>query len=224
MADPTKTRGYRDKNPGNLRYVESIKWQGLVGPDTTGGMGAYCVFSSYEFGIRAAAMQLITYQDKYNLRTIRTMISRWAPPADNNHTENYIKSVVASFEGRYTDTDELDLHKYENMSVMIKAVIGVELGGQPFTDRQIDDGLRLAGIPKPVTTVVAAAATQTGQGAVAVGGAAGAAALAAAASQASPAITALGALSPWVGALVVLIVAVVAVYFVLKNRKDKETI
>lgn len=37
---------------------------------------------------------LRTYVCKYGLRTVREIITRWAPPQDNNDTERYIKYVT----------------------------------------------------------------------------------------------------------------------------------
>ena len=39
-------------------------------------------------------MLLHTYRVRHGLRTIREMISRWAPPSEN-HTEAYIRAVAA---------------------------------------------------------------------------------------------------------------------------------
>ena len=39
-------------------------------------------------------MLLHTYRVRHGLRTIRKMISRWAPPSEN-HTEAYIRAVAA---------------------------------------------------------------------------------------------------------------------------------
>ena len=50
-------------------------------------------FESMEMGWRAAFVILTkTYYHKYRLFTIRKIISRWAPPAEND-TEAYIKRV-----------------------------------------------------------------------------------------------------------------------------------
>jgi hypothetical protein len=37
---------------------------------------------------------LIAYQDKHGLRTIRQIVSRWAPPTENN-TNAYVRAVAA---------------------------------------------------------------------------------------------------------------------------------
>ena len=49
-------------------------------------------FESIEFGLRAAFVLLRTYSTKYKLNCIRDIISRWAPPTEND-TERYIRNV-----------------------------------------------------------------------------------------------------------------------------------
>lgn len=72
-------------NPGNIRYNPAYK--GCVG-DSKG----FCKFSSMGFGYRALLVTLTTYFTKYGLTTIRGIISRYAPPSENN-TESYINLV-----------------------------------------------------------------------------------------------------------------------------------
>lgn len=47
------------------------------------------------FGIRALVKVLLTYHRKHKLRTIRQMISRWAPGTENN-TQAYIDAVSSA--------------------------------------------------------------------------------------------------------------------------------
>jgi len=52
------------------------------------------VFESMAYGWRAAFVILCkTYYGKYKLKTIRALITRWAPPKENN-TEAYIRRVT----------------------------------------------------------------------------------------------------------------------------------
>ena len=62
MADPKQSRGYRNCNPGNIDYNERNRWQGQVGIEAR---GRFAVFSEHRWGIRAIAVLLITYQDRY---------------------------------------------------------------------------------------------------------------------------------------------------------------
>jgi hypothetical protein len=58
------------------------------------------------------ARTLITYQDKHGLRSIRQIISRWAPPVENN-TNAYVRAVAAD---TGLDADQpLDLHRFDHL-------------------------------------------------------------------------------------------------------------
>lgn len=85
------SRGLRNNNPGNIRQ-NSDNFLGEIKPSTD---PAFKQFESIEYGYRAIFVTLNTYQKKYGLSTIRTMISRWAPPKDHNDTEAYIRAVSA---------------------------------------------------------------------------------------------------------------------------------
>ena len=114
-----KTLGERNNNPLNIRKVPGTHWKGELpsiqggatgvfraatkcgsGPTkgsnypvaTEVGGGSFVRFSSIEFGLRAAFVLLRTYSAKYHANCIRDIISRWAPPTEND-TEKYIKNV-----------------------------------------------------------------------------------------------------------------------------------
>ena len=84
-------RGIRNKNPGNLR-LGTIKWKGLIdNPEES----TFCTFESMGMGCRALLRTLRTYVEKYDLRSVRKIIERWAPSIEND-TESYILSVCAA--------------------------------------------------------------------------------------------------------------------------------
>ena len=82
-------RNVRNNNPLNIRHNDGNKWQGAAGDD-----GAFVIFESPEFGFRAATKLLKTYRDKYGLYSVEDIITRWAPPSDDNHTAAYIDYVA----------------------------------------------------------------------------------------------------------------------------------
>lgn len=82
-----KSRGDRNNNPLNIRYSSANDWKGQIGSD-----GAFCQFSSRDYGYRAAFKNLFSYIKAGN-NTIRKIITRWAPPEDNNNTAGYIENV-----------------------------------------------------------------------------------------------------------------------------------
>lgn len=136
-------RGIRNNNPGNLRRT-SDPWQGLIPRQTD---REFFTFKSEVYGIRALARTLIAYQDNHRLRTIRQIISRWAPASENN-TGAYIDAVAKS---TGLDADRpLDMHRFEQLEAVVKAIIRHENGQQPYTDAQITKALVLAGVePEP---------------------------------------------------------------------------
>lgn len=131
-------RGIRNNNPGNIRHGE--KWEGLSDKQTD---SSFCVFKTPEYGIRAMAKILLNYQKKYGLKTIKQIISRWAPPNENN-TQSYVKSVSAAV-GVLSD-DEISLNNKNIMMSLIKAIIKHENGEQPYSEEQILNGINLAGV------------------------------------------------------------------------------
>lgn len=148
--------------------------------------------------------------------TVRQQITRWAPPNENN-TDRYVQSVARAV-GVSADA-QIDVRQHRIMFPMVKAIINKELGGVPYTDAEINEGLALYGITPhsqaaPVRTVRAAASTGTGRAAITTGG------TLAAVGGAAPAVAALNGLHWAVGVAVVLAAAIgVVAYLVLKRRE-----
>lgn len=87
------TLGIRNNNPLNIRKVAGVRWRGSLTSDPSPqGEGSFVRFESLEWGIRAAMKILRTYRDKHAATSIREIVSRWAPPTENN-TDAYIATV-----------------------------------------------------------------------------------------------------------------------------------
>ena len=90
-------RGLRNNNPLNIRITPKQRsgqgrWQGMRQEQKD---GAFCQFEDMKWGWRAAFMLLTrNYYAVHHLHTIRQIISRWAPPQDNNNTEAYVERVA----------------------------------------------------------------------------------------------------------------------------------
>ena len=139
MTTKRDPRGIRNNNPGNIRR-NGDPWQGLAERQ---GDVEFFTFKTSIYGIRALARVLITYQDKYDLRSVRQIIERWAPPSENN-TDAYVRAVAADAE---LDADQtLDIHRFDHLLPLTKAIIRHENGQQPYTDAQLTKGLVLAGV------------------------------------------------------------------------------
>lgn len=116
------SRGLRNNNPGNIRQ-NSDNFLGEVKPSSD---PAFKQFESIEYGYRAIFVTLNTYQKKYGLSTIRAMISRWAPPKDNNDTEAYIRAV--SSESGVPENSHITSTNKDVMIPIVAAMSRVENG------------------------------------------------------------------------------------------------
>ena len=98
--------GIRNNNPLNIRRGRS-HWLGEA-PQPPKGGAPFCKFESVEWGLRAAFVLLRTYRNKYKAVCIRDIITRWAPPSEND-TEKYISDLckLTGFGGneRLTEND-----------------------------------------------------------------------------------------------------------------------
>ena len=84
MATP---RGIRNNNPLNIRREKGQFWKGeVVSPIED---REFVQFAGLEYGLRAAFCILRTYRDKYKAVCIEDIITRWAPPTEND-TRRYI--------------------------------------------------------------------------------------------------------------------------------------
>lgn len=153
-------RGIRNNNPGNLRRT-SDPWQGLSTPQTD---REFFAFKTATYGIRALARTLIAYQDEHKLRTIRQIISRWAP-ANENNTSAYIVAVEKT--SGFDADRPLDLHKFEHLSAITRAIIRHENGQQPYTEAEIAKALVLAGVESEAPSLQKTRTVRGGQAATA---------------------------------------------------------
>lgn len=123
-------RGLRNNNPGNIDYNPINKWQGAV-PYDPAIEKRFCRFESPEYGIRAIMLLLGTYQQKYGLKNISDLISRWAPNNENN-TNSYIKSVSNSM--NLSPKTVVNIKDKATLISLVKAIILYENGQQPYND------------------------------------------------------------------------------------------
>lgn len=122
-------------NPFNIRANASNKWTGK----TTKTGAAFESFDKLENGVRAGIKILKTYFEKYNLHTVKDIISRFAPNNEND-TENYINFV--SKQVGVTPDQHLTGDK-ETMRKLSKAICKME-NGYNLTDQDYEAGFKLA--------------------------------------------------------------------------------
>lgn len=126
-----RTLAFRNKNPLNIRYSKSIKWQGQ-----DGAQGGFVKFMDFYWGYRAAVKILRKYQQR-GCYTIQGIISRWAPPSENQ-TDKYIKSVLdymncvfrlpSQGDAEYCARTRLNLKDREAVVNLLMAMTKVEMG------------------------------------------------------------------------------------------------
>lgn len=132
----TYPRGIRNNNPGNIRHGD--KWQGLADKQTD---AAFCVFKAPEWGIRALVKILRNYQTKHGLKTVESIINRFAPQIEND-TSSYILSICQVLNVKPRDV--IDVFEPGIMINLLKAVIRHENGIQPYSDEVLKKSLELA--------------------------------------------------------------------------------
>jgi hypothetical protein len=143
-AKPIKkamTRGYQNKNPGNIRltFLDSERkkpeyWKGEV----KGTDKAFKTFKSMPWGYRAIFVLLRTYINT-GKDTIEKIISTYAPSSENN-TLSYISSVV--YTSGIPKTQKLSFDKPDELKKIVAGISLVENGISASTD-EISKGYEL---------------------------------------------------------------------------------
>ncbi len=117
-------RGIRNCNPLNIRKSGNDRWLGQCGND-----GAFVKFIDIKHGLRAAFRLLYTYGYRYNLRTIKDIICRWAPPFENNTTA-YLQRVCSYTGMEADDCIHVECHEFKDKACRLVAAMSfIENGG-----------------------------------------------------------------------------------------------
>ncbi len=130
-------RGVRNNNWLNLSYVPG---QGASGSD-----GRFGVYNTPEEGIAASEKQLLRYQAS-GLDTIGKIISRWAPPGEND-TAGYIADI-AKQTGKDANA-RFDVSNRDNAAALIAAMARHETG-RTIDPQVVQRGVGQALGPAPV--------------------------------------------------------------------------
>jgi hypothetical protein len=135
-------KGYKNNNPGNIRLTfdkagnKILVYQGEI----DGNSKSFRTFESMIYGYRAMFSLLTHYVTRDGMKTIRDIISRYAPETDNNDTEAYIKNV-----SDLTNVDpdaEVDISDTNFFQQMVAAMSMQENGIDPDMN-EINEGLNL---------------------------------------------------------------------------------
>ena len=170
MSSANKSIGVRLNNPGTIEW--GSPWQGLVPREQSMYFRSgnkqqrrFAQFKDPVSGIRAIAVTLITYQDKRRAKdgskidSAREIVERWAPATENNVTA-YAHTLAVAL-GKAPDDESVDMHDYAQLKAIVQAIIRHENTPGPlktpntwYTDAQIDEALRRAGVPRPARSAV----------------------------------------------------------------------
>jgi hypothetical protein len=134
------SRGIRNNNPGNIERG-TVTWQGMA--DDQSADPRFIIFKTPQWGLRALAKTLLSYQNQHGLRTVRGIINRWAPSSENN-TAAYVGAVAAGV-GVNPDA-EIDVDTSGVMTPLVKAIVLHENGANPYADAVIAEAIRMAGV------------------------------------------------------------------------------
>jgi hypothetical protein len=132
MPAPAKLPiGLRLNNPTNLRPLPRGQlWRGQSGVES-----GFCRFWTPEDGLRAGALNLRNQKVLHRIDTIRALISKYAPPSEND-TESYIRAMC-TYTG-FGDSEVIDLQDADTLLLFLRGVIRHEQGRQPFPPFMIE--------------------------------------------------------------------------------------
>ena len=137
---PKLPRGIRNHNPGNIERNRT-PWQGMAADQS--GDARFIVFSGPEWGLRALARVLRNYSRLHGHSTVRRIITRWAPPKEND-TEAYIAQVSNAL-GVSPDA-VLELSNPDVLAGLMEAIIRHENGQQPYSRELILRGISMESV------------------------------------------------------------------------------
>jgi hypothetical protein len=128
------TRGYINKNPGNIRKTPDL-WQGEIdGKDKD-----FKTFKSMPYGYRAIFVLIRTYMNRMGLDTVRKIISTYAPHNEND-TQAYVTNV-SRWAGIHPD-DPISMDDTGTLKDIVAGISRQENGITPDLD-EIDNGFKL---------------------------------------------------------------------------------
>lgn len=132
-----QSRGIRNNNPGNIDYNPRNQWQGQL-PHDVKTEARFARFDTPLNGIRALAKLLLNYRKLHGLRTVESLIARWAPSTEND-TKAYARTVAAAVGVPIQASIHLDQATLEKL---VTAIIHHENGQQPFSAELIASAVR----------------------------------------------------------------------------------
>ena len=132
-------RGIRNNNPGNIR-LSKTSW---LGQKPAQGDHDFVEFDTPLHGLRALMKLLLTYQLKYGLDTVQSILYRYAPPHENA-TDQYIFDVAKRLKVKRADT--INLQDKAVLIALAQGIVRHENGPPPpgRAENWYDDSLYAA--------------------------------------------------------------------------------
>ncbi|WP_202401647.1 MULTISPECIES: hypothetical protein [unclassified Saccharibacter] len=139
-------RGIRNNNPGNLRFVHQ---NGATPENFNDPKHSFAVFKTATEGLMALKTQISLYNGRDHLDTVRAIISKYAPPNDNNKTKDYIHTV--SHDLKVGEDQHLGKISPRVMAALMHGIIRVENSNHDPYGQNVE---RIAGLMSvvPVTS------------------------------------------------------------------------
>lgn len=131
------SRGIRNNNPGNLDKSNS-PWKGKIDNPAE---PRFETFDTPVNGIRALAKVLLTYYRVHRLITVQSIITRWAPPSEND-TNAYAKAVAKAL--GVSPHTVINVENPDTLRALVEAIIWHENGQQPYTRTVLAHGIESA--------------------------------------------------------------------------------
>ncbi|WDE06640.1 hypothetical protein SG34_006960 [Thalassomonas viridans] len=144
QAIPSKYRGIRNRNPGNIVRT-SDRWKGLAErtemSEEQKQERRFCVFVEPEWGLRAMFILLRTYQAR-GCKTLFDYISRWAPASDGNHTYGYANFCANRL--KIKKSDVLNIQDKAIQMSMVAAIVAFENGNYVYSNEVMNKAYELS--------------------------------------------------------------------------------
>ena len=153
-------------NPLNIRPVQykdkslrTDKWEGLTGMHYIEGAGYFLAFSDPYYSFRAAARNIMSYQNKYGLYSIHEWLYKYCPTTDeyagSQATQSYVNDVVR----RANATGLVNINEYSRVDITDKNVYIAVLKGMAWHESNLNVSIdylskcydaQFLGAPKPL--------------------------------------------------------------------------
>lgn len=132
-------RGIRNNNPGNIESGED--WKGLRRVRTD---PRFAEFQTMEYGIRALAKIMLSYDLVHGIDTVRRIVARFAPSADGNDVSGYVAHVARQM--RIHPDQALDMEDRATLEELVAAIVRHENGMRADGTDWLDGGQIAAGV------------------------------------------------------------------------------